>query len=377
MTNLNEVAYFSQIRESEDAKTIIKDATELAMSAITRDYSSKGLKSTYSMTATEYKEKNEKVKLAWLAFSAANSGIKDLSEDRQLAYAFQNPTFTAIANSIIAETVLGVVTNTNPSQLMSLANVDDVEIGGSKSYEIESKGLPIAQRGSYGNNVALFNTATAGSITVTPKVYTLGSAIDFIRVLTNTFDFGKEIAKVSLGLVYAQVKLVSGILFDSTPLASTPLYQATFSASTYTQMISDLQMLNAGAGVQAFGTLPAHQAIGTVATTNFGFTAQDELVREGYLGRAYGIDNRVIDQMTDLSAPFNTTTASSLRLIPNNKVLLISDTGDKPVKLVRENFVRVIAKEASNGALNRMTYTYSMSFDAGLITQGHYAIQGC
>lgn len=376
MTNFNEVAYFS-LNNEPDAKIIVKEATELAMAAIGRDYSSRGLKSTYSMTATEYKEKNEKVKKAWLAYSASRSGIDNLEGNNSIAYAFQNPAFTSISNSIIAETVLGVVTNTNPSQLLALANIDDVEIGGSKSYEIESKGLPIAQRGSYGNNVTLLNTSTAGSITVKPKVYTLGSAIDFIRVLTNTFDFGKEIAKVSLGLVYAQANLVSSILFDSTPLTGTPLYQATFSATTYTQMISDLQMLNAGAGVQAFGTLPAHQAIGTVATTSFGFSTQDELIREGYLGRAYGVDNRVIDQMTDLSAPFTTGNASGLRLVPNNKILLISDTGDKPVKLVRENFVRVIAKEATNGALNRMTYTYSMSFDAGLITQGHYAIQGC
>lgn len=115
--------------------------------------------------------------------------------------------------------------------------------------------------------------------------------------------------------------------------------------------------------------------MGVLATTNYGFQSQDEMIREGFLGRAYGVDNVVIDQFTDLSQPFTNTSAASLRAIPNDRVLLLSSVGDKPVKLVRENFVHVKVKEPTDGSQYRYNYEYFMSFDAAIITQANYGIQ--
>ena len=100
------------------------------------------------------------------------------------------------------------------------------------------------------------------------------------------------------------------------------------------------------------------------------------MIRNGFLGRAYGVDNIALDQATDLSAPFIDANRASLLLIPNDKIVLLSDVGDKAVKLVRENFVRVISKEATDGSLARLTYSYSQAFDAGLATSAHYGVQG-
>lgn len=101
-------------------------------------------------------------------------------------------------------------------------------------------------------------------------------------------------------------------------------------------MISDLQAVNGGAEVKAYGTLTAFNKAGTIATTNFGFESQDQMIRDGFLGRAFGVDNIVIPQATDLSQPF--TGEAPTILLPADVIVLLSSVGDKPVTLVRENY---------------------------------------
>ena len=369
-----EVKYFADIASaSNDAKEIIRAATELCMNAMSREYGSTGMVNKANMDNSEYNIQNDKTKKAILVFSGLQSGVQEITEKKHLINAFDRTQFVEIYNAIIAETLMGVITKTNPSQIMALANIHEVDVGDSLTFEIETKGIPVAQRNSYNSNVVLLDSYATTPITVTPKVWTTGSSMDYIRILGNNYDFGKELARVAMSLIYAQYKLVVGILFDTANLTGTPLYEATFDAAKYTAMISYLQALNS-TSVKAYGTIPAFQAMGAVATTNYGFTTQDEMIRKGYLGQAYGIDNMVIDQATDLAAPFTIANLASNLLVPNNKILLVSDTGDKPVKLVRENFIRVISKEPKAGSLYKMDYNYTMSFEAALCTQAHYAL---
>jgi hypothetical protein len=364
----NEIRFSAVVSDDSDAKQIIKNLEEVIFAACTNNYGNKSMTKKFSMDGMTYSNKEAEVRKAALAFAASKAGIRELTEKKHLVNAFDNPMFVSILNSIVSESLIGVVTNNGSSQLLALCNIDDVEIGDSKTYEIETKGLPIAQRQSYVNNVAFLDGYATTSITITPKVYTTGSSIDYIRILANGYDWGKELARVALSLLYAQYKLVSGILFNTANVTGTPMYKATFVANDYVTMISDLQALNK-AGVKAYASLPAFNKQGVVATTNYGFETQDEMIRNGMLGRAYGIDNIVIDQATDLSAPFIDANHDSLLLIPNNRVVLLSDVGDRPCKLVRENFIRVLTKEANDGSLYRQEYSYTMSFDAGLATQ--------
>jgi hypothetical protein len=372
--DFTEIKYSLALADDSDAKVIVKNLEEVVLAAATNEYGKRSMTKNFSMDGATYTEKEDKVRKALLAFAASKSGITKLEDKRDIIMAFDNPQFVSVLNSIVSETLTGVVINANGSQLLSMCNVSDVEVGDSKTFTIEPKGLPIAQRGSYMNNVAFLDGYSASSLTVVPKLYTAGSSIDYIRILANGFDWGKELARVAMGMLYAQYKLVAGLLFDTTNVSSTPLYQATFDSSKYTLMIQYLQALNK-TGVKAYGTLPAFQKQGTTATTNYGFVLQDTMIKDGYLGSAYGVDNVLIDQATDLSAPFVDANLSSLLLVPNNKILLVSDAGDKPVKLVRENFVRTYSKPAQDGALYRQEYSYTMSFDAAIITSGHYAIQ--
>ena len=333
---------------------------------------------TFALVDSEignYNEVNEKTKLALLSFCADKAGIDKIQSNGDVIRAFNNSTFATIYNSIIVDVLESIILKSRPEQIFRLANVDEVDVGDSKTYEIETKGLPVAQRTSYMTNVTFLDSYARSSITVTPKPYSIGTTMDYIRILSNNYDMGRELARVAFALLYAQLRLVVDEIYSVTPITGTPFYQNTWNAEKYVQMIEDLRMLNGGADITAYGTLPAFNKIGALATTDYGFQSQDEMIREGFLGRAYGVDNVVIDQCTDLSEPFTNTSAPTLRAIPNDRILLLSSVNDKPVKLVRENFVHVKVKEPTEGSQYRQNYEYFMSFDAAIITQANYGIQ--
>lgn len=377
MENLNIIRNFSYV--DDGAKIIKENLEKVCKYAMWHDAKlNKIADKSFALVDSEikdYNEVNEKAKLALLSFCADKAGINQIETKADVIRAFSNNTFASIYNSIIVDVLESIILKSRPEQIFRLANVDEVDVGDSKSYTIDTKGLPIAQRTSYTTNVTFLDSYSEMSLTITPKPYSIGTTMDYIRILANNYDMGRELARVAAAMLYAQLRLIVDEIYSVTPINNTPFYQTTWNAANYIQMIEDLKMLNGGADVTAYGTLPAFNKIGAVVTQDFGFQSQDEMIREGFLGRAYGVDNVVIDQFTDLNRPFTTANAPTLRAIPNDRILLISSVGDKPVKLVRENFVRVLTKDANDGSLYRQNYEYFMSFDAGIVTQANYGIQ--
>ena len=372
---MNELRYFAGISKDVDAKTIIDNWTELGLSAMSRDYGASGLVAKFSYDAAAYNQKNDETRKAVLSFCGAKAGISDISETRHILNAFDNPTFESMYNAIFTEALLGIMVKTDSQAMNVFANIDTVDVGNSLTYEIETKGLPIAQRNSYMSNVTFLDGVAKTAITVTPKVYSTGTAIDVIRMLKGDIDMGKEIARVAMSLLYPQYKLCVGLVANTNVIANTPLYRTgTFNANQYVLTISYLQALN-NAGVKAYGTLPALNKLGATATTSYGFASQDEVLRLGFLSVAYGIPHVILNQATDGSAPLGDTDGNINMLVPNNKIFLMPDVGDKPVKLVRENYIRVMNTPASVNSINRREYQYFMAFDAAIATQAHFGIQ--
>lgn len=370
---INVVQNFSAT--DNEAAVIVDGLTELALAYSSDHYVSKGLcDESFKMDKKEYSHKNKNVKDALLGYCASKSGLEHLSLNTKegVARAFSNPTFGALYNSIVVEAISGVVANSNPTALLNLCNIETVGLGDSYTAEIETKGLPVAQRSSYMTNVTRLNGVTKQSITITPKEYALGVQMDYIRIVDRTFDFGKEVAKVAMALLYAQYQLVAGLIFDTNKLNGTPFYSATYASDKVVKMISDLQAVNGGAEVKAYGTLTAFNKAGTIATTNFGFESQDQMIRDGFLGRAFGVDNIVIPQATDLSQPF--TGEAPTILLPVDVIVLLSSVGDKPVTLVRENYAYAKETDATRGSLHKVSYSYHMQFDAAIVTQAHYGL---
>ena len=363
--------------QDETAEVIKNNLVKLAKYAMNNDsrYKRVAELSFSNEKIDNYEELNLKAKTALLKYAAEKAQIKEISTKADVINAFSNPMFQTVFNSIIVDSLQSIVLKSRPEQIYRLANVSDVEVGDSETWEIDPKGLPIAQRTSYTTNVTFLDSYAITPITITPKPYSIGTTMNYIRILANNYDMGREIARVAASLLFAQLKLIVDSIYAIANVQGTPFYQANWNAANYVQMIDDIKMLNGGADVTAYGTTVAFSKMGVLATTNYGFQSQDEIIRNGFLGRAYGVDNVVLDQFTDLSQPFTTASANTLRSIPNDRVILLSSVGDKPVKLVREDFIRVKVKEPKDGSLYRSNYEYFMSFDAAIATQANYGIQ--
>ena len=70
------------------------------------------------------------------------------------------------------------------------------------------------------------------------------------------------------------------------------------------------------------------------------------------------VDSMILAQFTNAAAPFTANNASTLRTIPDNKILLVAGGSDKPVKIVDEDYIRVKEVDANDNNLNRMEYVF-------------------
>lgn len=363
--------------DESDISSVVKSLSELTKHQLYAKYGHEGIAEKFSLNENkDYMAEVKKSKLAVLKYCMKVAGINKIDTNADIIRAFENQNFSTVFNSIMVSTIESVVLTAQPAQILNFVTIEDVDVGDSYTWEIESKGLPIARKTSYMSNTEYVSGFEKSPITIVPKPYSVGVAFDYLRILSDSYDIGYTLAKIARSMLMAQLKLIINNVYSTTPLVGTPLYQATFAATTYVQLAEDVSMLNGGSPVTAYGTKVAFNAISALATTNYGFMAQDEYIANGFIGKAYGIRNVIIDQITDLSSSFTTASASSLRFVPNDRILLLSEVpGEKIGKLVRENFVRVKIKEANEGGLYRMEYIYYQSFDCAIATQLHYGIQ--
>lgn len=323
--------------------------------------------------SADYASDNQKYKHSILNFCADQCGIRRPDSDRGVRMAFANVAFESLFNSIISEIQSGVMVRAQSPALMAMCNVVNVDAGDSYTWEIDTKGLPVVQRASLTTNMALRDSYSMTPITITPIPYVAATVIDYIRVLANDFDFGREMARVYQAHLYKQTSLVASAIFSTTATPAA-LYQATWNGNNYVKMAEVLSSLNNGAGVTSYGTRTAWNSIGALATTG-GYSTKDRFIENGYLQKIYGIDSVLVENAADLSAPLASTLASVSLAVPTNLIVMLSGVGDKPVKLVRENYVRIQKDDQNAGSLNRLSYKYFMSYDVGLATQAHFAVQ--
>ena len=344
--------------ENSDIDVIKNSLVDVTMAALSKNYGKTGLVSEYKMD--NYEQTVRDVKEAMFAFAANKAGIKVPTKKNEVLAFFSNPVAESIFNSIIAETIADVRIRVTSPQLMAMAEIISVEPGDSYTWEIETKALPVVQKASLASNVVYLQSWSKQAITIAPEEYGLGTTMDFIRILAADYDLGKEIARMVYATLMAEYSAVANIIFaTSGALATkTPFYKSTWAAADYVKMAEYISALNGGMGVTAYGTLVAFNAVSALATTSFGFAMQDRYIENGYLGKIYGIDSVILDQVVNYNAPLGTSLAGLTGIIPDNLIVLLSAVGDKPVKLVRSTYVRVKRDEPQDGSLNRVVYRY-------------------
>jgi len=358
---------------SQIFNSIVSNNAKLAAARAYKEYGRYGL--IEEVVVENYKQEDSKAKEAVLAFASSVAGIETPTNTDTLAFAFDNNTFKTVVNSIYSKTLSTMMINYRSPQIDALAQRDRVPVGGSMTYPIKSKALPIAQRGSYGSNNSSVFTEATGSIVVTPVPYVIGKSLDYIRMFNEGYDWSYDVAKVYAGLMFAKYKLIVDSIYTNAAILASPFYQANFADATYTQLASDLSMYAGNDAITAYGTLPAWQAIAALATSG-GFTTKDEYIRNAFLQKVLGVDSMILSQFTDASAPFTSGTAAGLRTIPDNKVILVPTGTDKICKLVEEQYIRVKEVDANDNNLNRMEFVFTQSFEAKIATASPFGIVG-
>lgn len=366
-----EVRIMNSIDEGFDL--IVDELANLAANACAREYPK--LIKMDVMNAADYQAKNEEVKTAMVKYAASKAGVT-VTNETEMLFASDNPTFVNILNSIEVRAIAKMMVRYDNPQISAIAEIETIKAGASRTYEIDTKSLPVVQKGNYQSNITNVLPFVKKSVTLTPQMYTLGTSVDFIRLLANGYDWGFATARIYAAMIVAQYKVVVSKVFSASILSGTPLYVATFALNTYTQLAEDIGMLNGGGAndVIALGTRTAFNAISGTATSG-GFMTKDEYIRGSYLKEICGVPSMVMEQFTDFHIPFTSGNASTLRAIPNNLIVLVSQGKDKIVKLVREDYIRAKAIEAVDNNLNRMEYSYSQAFEAGIATASHFGVQ--
>lgn len=369
---LNTIQNFS--RQDKTASLITKGLEDVVRASLYKNYSRTNLVEKFSIEG-DYDEKNSKILKSMLGFCAEKTGSRVPKNSTDIAMCFSNQMFETIFNSIVVETLSNVMVKAQPAQMLAMADIKNVGVGESETYEIESKALPIMQRASYNNNVVLMDTFSKQSMTIVPKPWGGAVTIDYLQMLNNDFDFGREIARIAMAMLVAQYKLIAGIIFDTATISGTPFYNATWTPANYVKLAQYLKTFNGDPSVVAYGTMSAFSALSMLATSSFGNNVQDKVINDGYIGRIYGVDSVLIDQATNYTEALTSDNIDSQLIVPDDKLVLLSNAGGKPVKLVRENYVRVIHSDQTQGSQARLQYSFFNSFDAGLATQAYYGIQ--
>lgn len=358
-----------------DAKEIINTLTGLVAARSRKEWGAKFIDCS-EMDDREYKENNEKTKKAMIAFACNKAGLSICKSEEDMLMAKDNVVFRSVLNSIITQTLTSLTLRYRNPLINEFADMETVPAGASKTYEIDSRALAVAQKANYTSNVTIVPTHAKSGITIKPQMYSLGASLDFIRLLVNDYDWAYDVAKVYAGFVFAKYKACVDLVYSTNVLAGTPFYQATFALATYQQLADDVALFSGAStgDVVALGTRTAFNTITGIAT-NGGFMTKDEYIRGTYLKEIAGVPSIVVDQFTDGSMPVNSANIGSLRAIPNDIIVLVARGRDKIVKLVQESYIRAIETDAHENNLNRMEYSFFQAFGAGIATSSFFGVQ--
>lgn len=354
--------------------SIIEKGAKLTRIALNRYFSnSRFAPNTYStkVTDNEYNEINKTVYDCILKYCAEKSGIDsiDFNTKEGLAFAWNNPMFSYWMFAIQAKIYQEVNSDNEIEDAMTFANVVQVGLGDSFTVEPESLALFKVQEKAYSNNVTRLQKHYRTGITITPSPKIGGVSFDLNQLTGSGYDFGKFMAKLAMSFRVKMYQDVVDVVYTVANVSSTVFYSASFAKTTYITLAERLRGA-ANAGVTAYGTNIAFAAISDTVTTSFGYMTQDDVIRSGSIvGDIYGIPRVNVDQAV------NSNTASFTLRVPNDRILLLAARGDKPVKLVKENYFYVSIDDGKDAPLQERIYKYNDSWEAQYATQCPYAIQ--
>lgn len=358
------------INYEEKANVLKNSMVKLTQMAMNKYHGDNILCKKYVFSETEnYKDLNDTVKSSLLKYACEKSGLThlDMTKKEDVHLAFTNESFRWHFFAIQTQALQDVNSDNEVEDILMLANTVTVGIGDSWTAEISSKSLYNVQDGAYGNLVSRFQEHFKSPVTITPTQKICRIDFDVNQIMALDYDFGREIAKVAMSFRTRMYKDITDALYLTSNLSGTPLYQASFTKTNYTDLATRVDRANGGLGVMAYGTRQAFISMSDGISN--GYATQDEINKTGFIGNLYGVTSMLIGQAVD------STTANLNFQVPNDRIIVMSAVTDKPIKLVREGQIFVVDDDGRNNSLYKRTYTYVQNWAVGLATQAAYGIQ--
>lgn len=366
---MNKFSFNATVENDEARELIVSGLTSLTKASLAKNTEYGIFVKKYSVGDFDYEGYNATVKEKIVKYCAEKAGIADVvdvSTRKGLVKAFGNSDFEWNFFAIQTEVLGTLMADVEVEQAMGFVNLTNVGFGDSKTFYVGSKALYDVEEASYGNRVTRPRKQFKQPITIVPSAKEASVQFDVVQMLTANYDFGAEMAKIIVSIRAKQYQDAIDILFDSTPLAGTPFYKAAFNLANYTTLAEVVGAVN-GTGITAYGTRSAFRTASATVTT--GFATLDEINKQSFISDLYGVPTRILEQAVD------TGSASFSFRVPNDAVVVMSNTGEKPIKIVQEDYFDVKLQDGNSGNIATKVYKYIFSYGIGLATSAPYGYQ--
>ena len=358
-----------------DSKAILDNAVKVTKMAIEKYHSKDSVAnvSSYSAVNTkEYEDLNSLVSKGMIKYAAKVANIPDMYDiNTKEGFKGAIAGFSAFREALFAiqTKVLDTVNSTSEvDQALLMAQVSNLADGDSNIFDISSKSLFQVEDTGYSNNGSRLQYQFMKQIVLTPRPKEASVAIDLFQLNAVGYDFGKQMAKIAISFRVAMYDNIISLMFNSTPLLTTPFYKATFAKTTFQQLANVVAGAN-GSGVMAYGTNIALGKASDTIASNFAFGTSEEYVKTGMVRDLYGVPSMVLRQAV------NPNDATYGFKVPDNAILLLTPATDKPVKFLMEGQTFVTLDDGRNNSINLRTYKYKQSWTAQIASQSAYGYQ--
>lgn len=361
---------FSQAENlNEDARLLVESLSTLTKMNLNKQHNQTSIINKYTVVEEDYPMLNKTTKEKLLTYSAKASNVEstcDVLTKEGLTRAFTNKDFEWHFFSIQTIVLKEVLAITETNDIMRFVDVKPVGLGDSATWFAKGKALYDVEETSYGNNVTRPRKQYFQPLTLAPTPKHASVQFDVVQMLTSNYDFGAEMAKIVLSVRAKQLQDCIDEIFKVANVSSTVFYKSTFNKANYTELADRLEAV-VGAGVTAYGSRRAFADMSDTVTT--GFTVQDEIIKKSYIADLFGVPSQIFPQSVD------TSTSSFTFRVPADRVVLLPNAGDKPVKMAQEDYVNVVLTNGDDNSISNRVYEYTFSYAVKLITDTPYGIQ--
>lgn len=360
---------FSDAVQDDERDILVDGLSTLAKMALNKASNGhNSLVTKYSVTELDYNAINKSIKEKSLVYSGKQAGIPEsinVLTKKGLAQAFSNASFEWNFFSIQTEVLGMLLADTEVGDILRFVSMSTVGLGDSKTFEIGTRALYDVEETTYGNTVTRPRKHFAQPLTIKPSPKEASVQFDVIQMLTSNYDFGAEMAKIVLSIRAKQYQDAVNLIFDTTDILGTPFYKPAFNKANYTDLADLVEAVN-GVGLTAYGSRRAFSDASDTVTT--GFSVQDELVKKTYIADLYNVPSQILSQAVD------TSDASFTFKLPADKLILMPNAGDKPVKVIGEDYVTVMLNDGDKNSIQNRVYKYIYSYGIGLVTSTAYGV---